>query len=126
MSDTPKFTKGPWEAESEILYLGAHVSGRTPRVFKRGKGIGFTVAKIGRRAEKGPCPEAEANAALIAAAPDLLAALKEARSALMRVQGAFAGDTSKVTAGQRIDVMQAVMAAHDDARAAIAKAEGRS
>ena len=80
MTANPKwkypFTPGPWIAHTEILTPGGlHVAGRSPSVRKDS----HIVAGVGRfldeRLDHAKCPEAEANARLIAAAPDLYAAL---------------------------------------------------
>jgi hypothetical protein len=80
MSANPKkkypFTPGPWIAHTEILTPGGlHVAGRSPSVRKDS----HVVAGVGRfldeRLNHAKCPEAEANARLIASAPDLYAAL---------------------------------------------------
>jgi hypothetical protein len=82
MSASPKkkypFTPGPWIAHTEILTPGGlHVAGRSPSVRKDS----HIVAGVGRfldeRLNHAKCPEAEANARLIAAAPELYAALDD-------------------------------------------------
>jgi hypothetical protein len=76
MSASPKkkypFTPGPWIAHTEILTPGGlHVAGRSPSVRKDS----HIVAGVGRfldeRLNHAKCPEAEANARLIAMAPEL-------------------------------------------------------
>lgn len=95
-------TPGPWRALPEVLTGGIHhVGGRSPIVMKEGRKIACVSRSLDARIKDGPCKEAEANARLIAAAPDLLAALK-----LVVEQG-------------NLDVWLA-----KQARAAIAKAEG--
>lgn len=71
---TNKHTPGPWEYVPEQLDpSGSRVAGRGPVV----KVEQFAVAKVCRTAyRRGREPEGEANARLIAAAPDLLANLK--------------------------------------------------
>lgn len=82
-----KFTPGPWTAETEVLIRGSD-----------GPRIGFINCDPGSRTDR----EARANLRLIAAAPDLLAALKLAHTII----GHPDDDGSKIIA------------------AAIAKAEG--
>lgn len=68
-------------------------------------------------ADLSDCPEnAEANARLIAAAPDLLAALKWALPFAEKYENTFPG-------GPRQQLMEAKLT---EVRAAIAKAEGKS
>jgi hypothetical protein len=72
------FTPGPWIAHTEILTpVGLHVAGRSPSVRKNS----HIVAGVGRfldeRLNHAKCPEAEANARLIAAAPELYAVLDD-------------------------------------------------
>ena len=95
MSDQPKHTPGPWFA-------------------KRAGGVGYFEWYVGRDGENYPIAEditdpvtrdqSEANAHLIAAAPELLGALK------MMLEGGLEGPTSQ---------------AIETALATIAKAEGR-
>jgi hypothetical protein len=82
MTENPKwkypFTPGPWIAHTEILTPGGlHVAGRSPSVRKDS----HIVAGVGRfldeRLNHAKCPEAEANARLIAAAPELYRALDD-------------------------------------------------
>jgi hypothetical protein len=70
------FTPGPWIAHEEILTPGGlHVAGRSPSV-RKGQHI---IAAVGRfldeRLNHALCEEAEANAYLIARAPEMYEAL---------------------------------------------------
>src|SRR5919201_3936496 len=66
-----KHTPGPWGVSGEVLNQGLVVSapGRRARQI-----VALVQAEIGYQAD--PAPEAEANARLIALAPDLLAACR--------------------------------------------------
>lgn len=90
-------TPGPWTVKPEKLFNGQHVAGRSAEVVSGD----CTIAKVVRFGQK-PCdPISEANARLISAAPDMLAALE----AVVRV-----ADRKTVE--------------FDAARAAISKAKG--
>lgn len=99
---------GPWRIIPEKLLHGQHVAGRAPEI-RGGKGEGVLIAKLNRFSAKPQCARAEANARLIAAAPEMLDALRSALEALTD------GETSEPHA-----YVPAILAA----RAAIAKAEG--
>lgn len=77
MRTETKFTPGPWEAVPEKLYNGRfHAAGRTPSVFCGDRKIADAHLPLGAFRKDGPSEEAEANARLIAAAPDLYNTLK--------------------------------------------------
>lgn len=102
-------TPGPWHAQPEKLHGGKHhVVGRTPMVVREGQVIARMERSLNAKDE--PCAEAEANARLIAAAPDLLAALQNIANTLGRAT--------------LDDCERHAFAAHLIARAAIAKATG--
>jgi len=68
-----KHTKGPWRAIYRGVDQGANWASRIPYAIERA--VGNAVQPIADVCDQ---PEAEANANLLAAAPDLLAGLKEA------------------------------------------------
>lgn len=73
-----RFTPAPWIAHEELLTPGGlHVAGRSPSV-RKGQHV---IAGVGRflnhRLNENVCLEAEANAVLIAAAPELYGALEQ-------------------------------------------------
>ena len=77
MSDTPKFTPGPWKRDYSAITAVKTDADGDPVVIavpfgtnKRNNVRGLDVYSVP------PQPEADANARLIAAAPDLYAALK--------------------------------------------------
>lgn len=77
MASEAKWTPGPWSFEPEPMWRGKHVAGRSPLVRKDGR----TVASCSRYAStnvevSGRHEEAEANARLISAAPELYEALE--------------------------------------------------
>jgi hypothetical protein len=70
------FTPAPWVAHTEILTPGGlHVTGRSPSVRKDSHVIAGVSRFLDERLNHALCPEAEANARLIAAAPVLFEAL---------------------------------------------------
>jgi hypothetical protein len=71
-----KHTPGPWEAVSERLHGTSSVAGRSPEVVKVGRKIAKVQRSLDASIKGGRCEEAEANARLIAAAPELLDALQ--------------------------------------------------
>jgi hypothetical protein len=76
MNASPKnkypFTNGPWLAHTEILTPGGlHVAGRSPSVRKDSHIIAGVSRFLDERLNHARCPEAEANARLIAMAPEL-------------------------------------------------------
>lgn len=106
-----KHTPGPWKAIPEVLFHdGQHIAGRMPKVIREGVFIASVSRHDGARIKRGRCPEAEANARLIAASPDLLAALE-------RLLQVASEGTSK---GRALDLLPP--GTIDKARAAIAKA----
>ena len=94
---TPGFTPGPWKADASGQHIRAADNQAIARVYD---------------VEPYSLPETEANAHLIAAAPDLYAALKD----VLAVASANAEDLD--------DGM--VDPSCESARAALAKADGRS
>ncbi len=94
-----KHTKGPWTCHSGSVYVDG------PDVYPKGDNDGIPIAHMDREPGNGTEPvERDANAALIAAAPDLLEACKGARQAL----------SGRIDAGDPLSLM---------INAAIAKAE---
>ena len=91
-------TPGPW---------------RYRRTYSNGEEVGCAVMPMGYDLSTSNLDENEANARLIAAAPELLAACQS----LMRAEGMQRGDRDGCTMGE---ISQAI----DAARAAIAKALG--
>ena len=101
MSDQPKWTPGPWRAVMGSRHVVDVFAGDRDVVSVYGGGVGFEYR--------------DANAHLIAAAPDLYAAL-ETLSALNDDSGPFGGEIYQ----DRVD------RAWSAARAALAKARGES
>jgi hypothetical protein len=82
-----KHTPGPWVAEPEKLHDGKyHISGEKPQVWNNDRSQ--LIASAHRTLTNGRDKQAEANARLIAAAPDLLTALKDNRLMLYAWKGA--------------------------------------
>ena len=118
-----KHTAGPWRVEQDTTLIWGDCNPDDATSY----GMGYPIAECrvtpsGSWA-KGPKghSEAEANALLIAAAPDLLHALHECQSVLAML---VAPDAIKQTTV--IGTYAAAVAADAVARAALAKAEGRS
>lgn len=116
-------TPGPWALSSFIGNLGRHITLESHLSRPIGASVDsqkcrdtyqINIAAVGRHACHLSIEEAEANARLIAAAPDLLAALQECALRLGALVLA-SGDFSDVNAN-----------AIDQAHAAIQKAEGQS
>ena len=97
------FTPGPWICHSGMVWK------------PDGTPDGYPIARMDRQTEKTTPTERDANAQLIAAAPDLLAALR----AIMNDCREVAEGREQVTPG----FWHAIL--NGKARAAIAKAEGR-
>jgi hypothetical protein len=93
-----KHTKGPWESEGNVVYA---LHGEPPR-------NRFFVFVQGGRLDDATPEECEANARLIASAPDLLAALQAADLA--------------ISCARRLEYDDS--AVRDQIRAAISKATG--
>lgn len=93
---TTKFTTGPWRVAPAVDYLDGSLN-----VDAKQRGY---ICKAGQRGDA----EAWANACLIAAAPDLYAALVA------------------IVAADDVKSLDDIVAAMPAARAALAKAEGRS
>jgi hypothetical protein len=74
---TQHHTPGPWIVHPYVTTIGPHALNKALDVGPAGRAV-CTV--IGEFEKAVPGGEAEANAKLIAAAPDLLAALKEVRA----------------------------------------------
>ena len=100
-------TLGPWQIIK--VYDGWIIEGRDT-----GHGLTICVSNEGREGLSNRRPENEANARLIAAAPDMLTALREVED--------FLDDRSDVDDGIPNDAMRHLV----EVRAAIAKAEGNS
>lgn len=98
-----QFTPGPWEVDSGMVQTVAE---------RLSSGLHIPIAWMDREPNNGTLPvERDANAQLIAAAPDLLSAAKDALESLLRLpdtEGAY-----RVTNISQL-------------RAAIAKAEGKN
>lgn len=105
----PKYTKGPWIAAPYSSVVGA------PVVSRMGRSIAsVTYFKLGEHFQNHDS-ESEANGHLIAAAPELLEALKEARENLWNY---WVPNTPR-----GMQRREELLRKYD---AAIAKAEGRS
>lgn len=104
---TAKHTPGPWEADHSDIWS------------RSGKKFIAATMEDGEAFKGVSLAEAEANARLIAAAPELLAALKACRAALDAVIENNDGD---VFGTHHNAAMDAILAADKS----IAKAEGRS
>jgi hypothetical protein len=100
-------TPGPWVVQYD------EIDG-TPRAIKTADGEHVTFVDGSRYVDEIDDPEAAANARLIAAAPEMLTALKQAEAALA------------VTASYRAPDMKRQQAALEAVRAAIAKATGQA
>jgi hypothetical protein len=106
---TPTHTPGPWNADKNFMGPDTYGDGNSIPVFPRGGGVAIcdVVAVTGEGLSRPDVQaRAEANARLIAAAPELLEALEKAADWLSR--------------SIRIDDREQA----EDARAAIAKATG--
>ena len=121
-------TPGPWQAKPEMLSRDFHIAGRSPTVVKGDNEI----ASVARppRSGAGRSEEAEANAHLIAAAPELYREAIQVVEWLDRL-AARADENAKDTRFQSLADANAADAKNYRAsakglRAAIAKAEGRS
>lgn len=99
-----KHTPGPWKADIGTTFVAVHTKGNKKTVH------------INTNPEKGR-DEAEANVHLIAAAPEMLEALGDARDALGHAIYSLKDDPSFVTS-------IAVKYAEEKVRAAIKKARG--
>lgn len=106
------YTPGPWK-----VHKGYRVYSPSRLVGENGQQY-FEVATCGTDYQSGSLGETEANAHLIAAAPDLLEALSDAAEFMER---ALAGANLKATGDDR----EAGVMEYQAALAAIAKAEGR-
>ena len=82
----PKHTPGPWAYQADNTIPGSFDVRAPANVYPRGS---LGVAWAHYRARPG---EAEANARLIAAAPDMLAALEKHRDLLLQIAGAVMCD----------------------------------
>ena len=103
-----RFTPGPWTCHSGMVWKDG------PDVYPKGDKDGVPIATMCREPNNGTLPvERDANARLIAAAPELLAALKGILDVLPRDKVHPVGYTD----GKQDK-------ANDAARAAIQKAEG--
>ena len=118
----PGFTPGPWHTERPFGEPGLYVAAKSSAL----------VAKVYEErdvAEQRLGVTADANAALLAAAPDLYAALRETRAIikeLREVCGAGARADICGSGGASYVASWALDAAYISARAALAKAEGRA
>ena len=112
MSRVKRYTPGPWYAFARLntqtfAVFGPENDPRKPVV--EWPGFDATITELGAK-------QVEANAHLIASAPELLEALEEALNAMIGCS---------VPAGG-IDDRQAIISAQKSARAAIAKARGET
>ena len=103
MEQKAAHTPGPWRATSRNIENVANWASRIP--FAIELEVGHSVAPIADVCDQ---PAAEANARLIAAAPELLAALKDVLRIAQAASVGVPGNSPRL----------------DRARAAIAKAEG--
>lgn len=118
---TLKHTPGPWTARcAKFPQDGEYDYG----IFADGKVI---AEAFGRVAKIDGVRPAEANAGIIAAAPDLLAALIAQQEAYDFLEAAFSGGGATKINADRIQAESEALfkRAADLRRAAIAKAEGR-
>jgi hypothetical protein len=107
-----KHSRGPWGIAEPVKIDGKHyAAGATYDIERPGKRQDWSVARIAAQS-----PNAEANARLIAAAPDLLHALKLAESV-------WSGTLARAYGGKPQDQREPVI---NCIREAIAKAEGRA
>lgn len=118
-----KHTPGPWTASADRICGGLRIRIRAPeRPLGRAKTLYSPIVAAATSDWGISDAEATASASLIAAAPELLAALTE----LLEV-GDLRGDTDLPHPADDPLLWSARMQnAWDDARAAIARAEGRS
>jgi len=110
MSNTPKWTPGPWETAkpSKVWQVNADTGNAAPT--KRWAGIALVVERKDRGSSLYDSAEAEANARMIAAAPELYEALEDlVRQVVRQVEEAERGTFIVV----------------GDALAALAKARGQ-
>jgi hypothetical protein len=105
---TQKHTPGPWAVETNLNEYGSPLNVN--------KDAATTIASCDGDSGVGDSKEAEANARLIAAAPDLLAALRRAVPWL----GKLIADNGHADSAAPNDAIGALRQAED----AIAKAEG--
>ena len=104
-----KHTPGPWTAHTDVV-------GTNPDILVDAIGHGI-IADIGG----GSIEERQANANLIAAAPELLAALKEYVATIPAFRSKPVGAPGSAARNEQ----GALIALEDRAKAVIAKAEGR-
>jgi len=105
-----KHTPGPWRAERMDIWPGVKTPGSA------------LVAQVHFREDQ---EEGEANARLIAAAPELLAAIQPLRDALARAVGGFELAVRGCPVRDMTETIHEARAADKQAAAALAKAEGR-
>jgi hypothetical protein len=112
VTEAPKHTRGPWHYEPDGMGDFTIASERDQLAIA-------AVVNGSFMAMGGHADEHEANARLIAAAPDMLAALRECQSTLAMI---IAPDAGKRTSA--LHAFAQATAAEAKARAAISKAEG--
>ena len=105
-----KHTPGPWTAHTDAV-------GTNPDILVDAAGHGI-IADIGG----GDLPARQANANLIAAAPELLAVLKEYLAYLPAFRSKPVGAPGSAARGEQ----DALIALEDRAKGIVAKAEGKS
>lgn len=90
------FTPGPWVSHEEMLTpMGLHVAGRSPTVHKGNHVIAAVNRFLNHRLNENVCAEAEANARLIAMAPEMY-------HSLLRIAG---GDISEEAIEQAFQIL---------------------
>ena len=109
-------TPGPWELGDEGVYIGSVYDADGLRV-------AFVYFQDEKSETGRPRQEEEANARLIAAAPDLLEALSDALDLLAEIDNAVRDEHRRNGAPQSKSVAGIIA---DRARAALAKAGGES
>lgn len=117
-------TPGPWSVEADTrTEVDSFSVERTEREYVAGYNIASASGEI--VGCEGILPDGEANARLIAAAPEILAVLVAAEAQLVACYGEPPAALDTETA-MRQPTRVAAWATIEKARAAIAKAEGRS
>jgi hypothetical protein len=108
-------TPGPWTCHTGSVYKDG------PTVYPKGQDEGIPICHMDREPGNGTMPvERDANARLIAAAPDLLAALEAAEQKMYALGREFSGPRFT----DRYDDGPTLLKLCEQANAAIARAKG--